>query len=441
MGITVHYRGSIADRERVEDFEDRVLDLVLEIGASAHFWRSANDDDPQRIVKGLIVDLSPGQDTTSLLLAPQGCLVPLFEIEAAEKGTLSEPPWCVVNTQYGSVDGHVALVELLAALKKEFFPDLEVFDEGSYWENRSIDVLTAKFAKLQAAMGDLAHGPRHNPFTPEATKAPMSVARRLERVARLVQRTLSRPAEHPPVCFDDDIDDWSGVREAQWDDSYKEQRRKQERLHRAIEEQMIRGCDQRDAFESAMRNEGLIDLPGDEPDPEILQGLAVEPEEAVDESWKTILPETAWSDEEEDWCDDDHDENAFDRQRHPLQKLAVDFQIRLHDMLNDKDVGKPRTNHVRTLMGSAGNVMGGLAQAFGVVDSPQDGLDRGLALVQLKRALRGISFARGALFPLRVDGLVDTAAFDEISATLNDLESGILAELGNIRDQMERYDR
>ena len=35
-----------------------------------------------------------------------------------------------MKTQFGSVEGHVALVELLAASKREFIPDLEVSDEG-----------------------------------------------------------------------------------------------------------------------------------------------------------------------------------------------------------------------------------------------------------------------------------------------------------------------
>jgi hypothetical protein len=29
MGVTISYRGSLADIARVEDFEDRVLDLAL----------------------------------------------------------------------------------------------------------------------------------------------------------------------------------------------------------------------------------------------------------------------------------------------------------------------------------------------------------------------------------------------------------------------------
>ena len=64
MGVTISYRGSMADIERVEDFEDRVIDLALEIGGHARVWRSFCDDDPQRAVRGVILDLYPGQETT-----------------------------------------------------------------------------------------------------------------------------------------------------------------------------------------------------------------------------------------------------------------------------------------------------------------------------------------------------------------------------------------
>ena len=132
MGVTISYRGSLADIGRVEDFEDRVLDLALEVGGHARVWRSVNDDDPRRVVRGVMLDLYPGQETTSLLISPEGWLINLFEIEDAEKGRLAEPPWCFVKTQFGPVEGHVALVEMLTALQREFFPNLEVSDEGGY---------------------------------------------------------------------------------------------------------------------------------------------------------------------------------------------------------------------------------------------------------------------------------------------------------------------
>src|SRR3990172_5417470 len=135
MGVTIHYRGSLADMDRVEDFEDRVIDLALAIGGNVRLWRSADDADPSRMVRGLMVDLAPGQETTSLLLSPEGWLIGLIEIEDAERGALTEKPWCFVKTQFGPVEGHVALVELLAAIKTEFMPDLEVMDESGYWEH------------------------------------------------------------------------------------------------------------------------------------------------------------------------------------------------------------------------------------------------------------------------------------------------------------------
>jgi len=34
MGVTISYCGSLADLDRIEDFEDRVLDLALELGGT-----------------------------------------------------------------------------------------------------------------------------------------------------------------------------------------------------------------------------------------------------------------------------------------------------------------------------------------------------------------------------------------------------------------------
>ncbi len=130
MGVSIHYRGSFKDLDGVEDFEDRVLDLVLDLGGHARIWRSSDSGDSDRVVRGLLVDLAPGQESTSLLISPEGWLICPWDIEAAERGELTEPSWCSVKTQYGPIEGHVALVELLAAIKRQFMPDLEVNDEG-----------------------------------------------------------------------------------------------------------------------------------------------------------------------------------------------------------------------------------------------------------------------------------------------------------------------
>jgi hypothetical protein len=114
MGITVAYRGRLADLSRVEDFEDRLVDFALEVDGLAQVWRSYADADPGRVVRGAILNLAPGLESTSLLLSPEGWLIGLVEIEDAEKGRLKEPPWCFTKTQFGPIEAHVALVEMLS---------------------------------------------------------------------------------------------------------------------------------------------------------------------------------------------------------------------------------------------------------------------------------------------------------------------------------------
>jgi hypothetical protein len=54
-------------------------------------------------------------------------------------------------------------------------------------------------------------------------------------------------------------------------------------------------------------------------------------------------------------------------------------------------------------------------------------------VVQLKRALRGAAFARGALFPLRTT--ISSERFDELYRTLGQMETDILCELGRVRSE------
>ena len=67
--------------------------------------------------------------SVSLLVSPEGWLVPLWSVEEAEEGSLSEPPWVWVKTQFAPIEKHVRLLELLEALRDELIPNLEIVDE------------------------------------------------------------------------------------------------------------------------------------------------------------------------------------------------------------------------------------------------------------------------------------------------------------------------
>lgn len=428
MGVTIHYSGRFADLARIEEFEDRVLDLALAIGAEAQVWRSWPQDDPNRVVRGLIMNVAPGQDSLSLLIAPEGWLVPLYEIEAAEKGTYSQPPYCFVKTQFGSAEGHVAIVELLTFLKQEFFPGLQVSDEGSYWEERDWQKLIGKLAQLQALIGGLADGLRASPLSPEAAEDPAIVATRIERIARQVHKVLARPPEHPPASFDADTAG-SELDETRWDALFREQRRKQERVHRAIEEQLRMGSDPAAAFEEALRQEGLIDLPGDsdgEESPSASGAIDAGPDS---EAWRaSVSQEWGASDE----LLDEAPPLPAHRTRHPLQQIASDLSLRVFELSGA--IGDRGTSHTGILVQGVGEICGGLAQALMPRVTRFLDIHRGWALVQLKRALRGAAFAQGALFSLLEAKLISPEQGDEMRRELEQLEDGIRQELSLIRE-------
>lgn len=446
MGVTVHYRGQFADLDRVEDFEDRVLDLVLDLSGKAEVWRSTADNDPSRMVRGLLVNLEPGQETLSLLVSPEGWLITPFQIEEAEQGELPEPPWCFCKTQFGSVTGHVAVVELLAAIRKEFMPQLEVSDEGGYWETRDAQELARKKSFLDRAITEFSSGLQQHGLTTEAAEDTNILLTRIERVATKVQRSIGRPAEHPPIGLADE--DFGADRdivetEAEYNELFKYTERRKEQLHRAIEERMQGGEDRDTAFENAMRDIGLS-IPGDPDWPIDDEEDAENSSDLIDEGPFDVEAED-WQQESEESATDFDEELAEDERRdHPLLRRGTDLWVRLTKPFEDTDAAHEQT--LRTLFRGLGDLVGGLAQATSRLFeddedeefSPLEKIQFGLTVTQLKRSLRGIAFARGALCNLRT--VVEPADAAQIHDELEKLNGDIIEELHRVRERFQGED-
>ena len=108
----------------------------------------------------------------------------------------------------------------------------------------------------------------------------------------------------------------------------------------------------------------------------------------------------------------------------------MDLLKHLHTAFREAD---PRlASPLHTLFQGAGDAMGGLAQALSGRGEDEDDPDAyGLRVTQLKRALRGAAFARGALFPLRL--AVTTELFEELHRLLRQLGEDIFHELSRLR--------
>ncbi|MCO6454393.1 MAG: hypothetical protein J5I93_03675 [Pirellulaceae bacterium] len=437
MGVTIHYQGSLASLDQIEQFEDRVLELALKLGGDARVWRSAADDRPDRIVRGLMLNLYPGQDSVSLLVSPEGWLINLFDIEEAENGELEEPSSCFVKTQFGPLEGHVVLIELLAALQARYFPDLQIDDEGGYWPNRDLETLRRNFGIVGQAIEGLADGLRQYGLSAEAAESPEILASRIARLAELVHRNLSQPAPPTPPLLDerdavsdddeveyDELQDEADEGTPQdWDEDYRASRRRQERLHRAVNERLARGESPDEALRGAFRELGLPDLD------EALSDLSddedeFEFDEELDagEPWRESLPEAA------------RDEEFFaePEERHPLQTLSQELTSQAYKLFaNDTGRLDPQAE---LLLGELTDMAGGLIQGLGIGDNLPD---RRHAVPQLKRVLRNAATARAALARLSHTGGLPEDIGAEWLETLNSLEDDTLTELRGLLDETD----
>ena len=136
MSLKVRFRGRIDDLRLIRDFEDRILKLSSAFGSRVSLWRSSADTAGSRLIRGLLLHLSPGQSPVSLLLNHEGQLIASVGLNTPAEACPQWPRWCTVHTASSGVDGHAAVVELLSLMKAQWFSDLQVLDLSGYWEHR-----------------------------------------------------------------------------------------------------------------------------------------------------------------------------------------------------------------------------------------------------------------------------------------------------------------
>jgi hypothetical protein len=411
MGITIYYRGTVNDISEIPLLEDRMLDFAYSMGGKGQICRFVSDTDPTRVVRGLILDLAPGQESLSLLISPEGHLTPLFQIEEAEQAPFREPPCCFVKTQFGSPNGHIAIVHLLHALRQRFVSNLTVTDEGEYYETRDTQQLIKKMAFLNNMIASLAKGMKRYPISHEAMEDPDILVTRIERVAQLAYRSIV-DAETPPddtsvseLPLDDADDDSTTSLDDEVDKMQKlslKNEQRMERMIRRIEDATTSGLSYEEAFRLAMQDEGL-QIPQSDPA----------------EAWRASLPSSPFE-ESADSSVDAFKQDAEDApELHPAVVLAQDFLFKVMRLRT----AQQRSNWFRTLEDSACQMVGGLVQATSGIACDDSLTDRALVISQLKRAFRGEAYARGAVWGLKSEGVFEdkqaTQLFDHLDQILD----------------------
>lgn len=162
MGITIFASGKL---DRIEDIPHVIGDLKRV--AEENNWKyHVIDDDfdiqPNAVLtrrdsgvpvtaiegsvglKGIIVNVDPQAEPLAILFDRSGVLTDLMQQISWMHDDGRGKRFTMCKTQFGNIDAHIRIVELLDHLKKKYISDLTVDDEGAFWETRDRRILAEK---------------------------------------------------------------------------------------------------------------------------------------------------------------------------------------------------------------------------------------------------------------------------------------------------------
>jgi hypothetical protein len=132
MGISIHYRGCIKNLDCLQTLKRDLIRIAKESNWNYH------DLTQQQDVVEVVLQIHPDCESVFFLLDANGRLHNPVHTE-----NTPESEWCFVKTQDAPLDVHVLIINLLRYLQKNYLSDLEVIDEGGFWENEDLDALKA----------------------------------------------------------------------------------------------------------------------------------------------------------------------------------------------------------------------------------------------------------------------------------------------------------
>ncbi|RLD26927.1 MAG: hypothetical protein DRI54_01955 [Bacteroidetes bacterium] len=174
MGLSIHYTGCFTNAELLPQMIEEVKDI-----AEIYHWEyqifesEFQDIDFKKSSYGQkIYGISfkpPDCETVSLTFLSNGRMssVPNLKfygnsVDPSEQKYLY---MLSVKTQYAGIGVHKVIIHLLKYLDEKYFQDLEVIDEGQYWETGDDQLLQQIFDRYNKMMDNFASALENSPIS------------------------------------------------------------------------------------------------------------------------------------------------------------------------------------------------------------------------------------------------------------------------------------
>ncbi len=200
MGITIHASGRI---DRIEDIPCLIDEMKAiaeqngweyeifddDFGAPPNAAFRAYSGEPGGEIsgslglKGIVLSIGTGVEPLAVLFDQSGVLTDILSQISWLHGDRRQERLSACKTQFGSINAHVHIIDLMAILKEKYLPDLSVEDEGCYWTTRNLELLAEKRAVL-------AHYIRHTEKVVSSIETPSDSSQDPDSIASHIAEAL-----------------------------------------------------------------------------------------------------------------------------------------------------------------------------------------------------------------------------------------------------------
>jgi hypothetical protein len=153
LGVTIHYKGKLDSVENIDSFCEEMEDIAKSMDWK-HTVIDKFDSSDKVPVKGIIIKPHKKSESLQLVTDKQGNLRNVFALEfAGDDSTLTFLNF--IKTQFAPVEIHIAVIKLLKYIQQKYISNLDVYDEGDYWQTGDENILKGKIDFLNSAMDQL----------------------------------------------------------------------------------------------------------------------------------------------------------------------------------------------------------------------------------------------------------------------------------------------
>ena len=198
MGITIFARGSINTTDDIPVLIADMKELSEKKGWTYEILDDDFEQDPEVELihdqetstvsiegtlglKGIIINVGYGVEPLALLFDRSGILTDIMSQVTWVQNSKDDNRLTFCKTQFGPIEAHIALIEILDILKKKYMTNLEVTDEGEYWASRDRELLAEKRAVLEHYMNHAKEAISNAKVPPDTDLSAEDIASSIEK--------------------------------------------------------------------------------------------------------------------------------------------------------------------------------------------------------------------------------------------------------------------